>query len=48
MQNGKLRSRSATDYKFITDDTERRHVIRVDMPTDGKRYKAYKKFDYEM
>ena len=37
-----------TDYKFITDDTERRHVIRVDIPTDGKRHKAYEKFNYEM
>lgn len=38
----------STDYRLIQDDAERRHVIRVDIPTDGKRYKAYKKFDYEM
>ncbi len=37
-----------TDYRLIQDDTERRHVIRVDVPTDGKRHKAYEKFNYEM
>ncbi len=37
-----------TDYRLIQDDTERRHVIRVDIPTDGKRHKAYKKFNYDV
>lgn len=35
-----------TDYRLVQDDNTRCHFLRIDMPTDGKRHKAYEKFNY--
>jgi len=39
-----------TDYRLIQDDNNntRCHFLRIDMPTDGKRHKAYKRFNYDV